>query len=201
MKILVLDTETLGLNDRRVYDLGYVIYDTEAKKVCVMRDYIIKQVYDNPRLMATAYYGNKRPIYEERLHTRYCKKVWWGTACRILAKDIKKFKVDALFAYNSRFDYRAILTTCEKYGAKVNPTAEGIDDIMRYIANITETEDYKGFCKAHGFMTKHKKPRCQKKAETLFRYLTGKVDYQEEHTALEDSKIELQIYLTALQRA
>ena len=85
MKILVLDTETLGLNDRRVYDLGYVIYDTEAKKVCVMRDYIIKQVYDNPRLMATAYYGNKRPIYEERLHTRYCKKVWWGTACRILA--------------------------------------------------------------------------------------------------------------------
>ena len=47
-------------------------------------------------------------------------------------------------------------------------------------------------------MTKHKRPRPQKKAETLFRYLTNNPNYTEEHTALEDSKIELFILLTAL---
>ena len=36
------------------------------------------------------------------------------------------------------------------------------------------------------------------KAETLYRYLTDNVDYEEEHTGLEDSLIELEILLTAL---
>ena len=47
MKLLVLDTETLGLFNPLVYDLGYLIYDTETEEVLVKRDYIIKQVYDN----------------------------------------------------------------------------------------------------------------------------------------------------------
>ena len=47
-------------------------------------------------------------------------------------------------------------------------------------------------------MTKQKKPQPQQKAETLYRYLTDNVDYEEEHTGLEDSLIELQILMTAL---
>ena len=47
-------------------------------------------------------------------------------------------------------------------------------------------------------MTNHKTPQPQKKAETLYRYLTNNVGYEEEHTGLEDSLIELQILMTAL---
>ena len=46
MRIIVLDTETLGLNDQRVYDLGYLVFDTETEEVLCKRSYVIKQVFD-----------------------------------------------------------------------------------------------------------------------------------------------------------
>ena len=76
--------------------------------------------------------------------------------------------------------------------------ADGIADIMEVISGITETEDYQEFCRLNGFMTKHRRPRPQMKAETLYRYLTKNKDYEEEHTGLEDSLIELAILMTAL---
>lgn len=200
MKLLVLDTETLGVFDPSVYDLGYLIYDTESKKVIVERDYITQEIYDNPSKMKTAYYANKMPIYEDRLASGYCKKTKWTYALRVLQRDINKYNVETLYAYNSPFDTKAIARTCELLKAK-NPTANGICDIWKGLTDphITETQEYKDFCKKNGFMTKHKKPKCQAKAETLYRYLTRNVDYEEQHTALEDSKIELAILLKALE--
>ena len=202
MKLLVLDTETLGLFNPLVYDLGYLIYDTETEKVLVKRDYIIKQIYDNDNYMKTAYYGWKKPLYEKLLADGMCKKVYWGVALDILRRDIARFTADGteLYAYNSNFDKNAIQVSCEKQHSKQNPTADGIIDIMDLISRITETEDYKAFCFANGFITKHKKPRPQKKAETLYRYITGQTDFEEKHMALSDSEIELEILLTALQR-
>jgi hypothetical protein len=48
-------------------------------------------------------------------------------------------------------------------------------------------------------MTKHKYPQPQKKAETLCRFLRNDTDFVEEHTGLEDSLIELEILMTALE--
>lgn len=199
--ILVLDTETLGVYDARVYDLGYVIGNS-VDGIIKARDYLSREVFDNPALMKTAYYANKLPIYEERLADGYCKVMKWAYILRILARDIKKYKVDGIYAYNSMFDARSIAKTCEAYGIKTNPTADGIIDIYHGITDphITKTEDYINFCQANGLMTKHKKPRPQAKAETLFRYLTNQTDYVEEHTALEDSKIEFKVLLFILNK-
>ena len=200
MKIIVLDTETLGVFDPSVYDLGYVIYDSEVDGIIKARDYITSEIFDDESKMKTAYYANKLPLYHQRLADGYCKKTKWAYILRVLKRDINKYGVDGIYAYNSRFDTRAIALTCEKLGIKTNPTADGIIDIWKGLTDphITQTEEYKEFCRVNGFMTKHKKPRCQAKAETVFRYLTGQTDYIEEHTALEDSKIELAILLKAL---
>ena len=40
-------------------------------------------------------------------------------------------------------------------------------DIMDFIKPITNTKEYKDFCKENGYMTKHKYPRPQMKAETF----------------------------------
>ena len=199
MRIIVLDTETLGVFDPSVYDLGYLIYDS-ADGIIKTRDYITSEIFDDERKMRTAYYAEKLPIYHKRLADGYCKKIKWAYALRMLKRDINKYKVDGIYAYNSRFDTRAIAKTCEKLGIKSNPTADGIKDIWKGLTDphITSTKEYKEFCRRNGFMTKHKKPRPQAKAETVFRYLTGQTDYTEEHTALEDSKIELAILLKAL---
>lgn len=203
MKLLVLDTETLGLLNPSVYDFGYVIYDTVDGKILLTRSYITKEIYDDYDKMNTAYYAEKLPIYEARLADGYCKKVKWSYILRVFKRDINKYGVDGIYAYNARFDTRAIAKTCESLGVKTNPTSDGIIDIWKGLTDprITQTKDYINFCKSNGFMTKHRKPRPQAKAETVYRYLTNQTDYMEEHTALEDSKIELIILLKALELA
>jgi hypothetical protein len=42
-------------------------------------------------------------------------------------------------------------------------------------------------------MTKHKTPRPQVKAEVLYKYITGDLDFTESHTGLEDVLIEKEI--------
>lgn len=195
MKIIVLDTETLGLASPLIYDCGYIIYDTEAKAIIKEKSYIIKQIFDDEKLFQTAYYKEKRPLYLERLKSGYSKKIGWGSLVNYLKKDIEKYNITFVGAYNSRFDYRGFDKTCAFFD-KPNPLAK-LDpvenDIMNFIGVITDTQDYKDFCKTNGFMTKHAKPRPQKKAETVYSYLTKNIEYEEEHTGLEDSKIELHI--------
>lgn len=197
MKIIVLDTETLGLQNPTIYELGFIIYDTETNSIIKERDYLIKQVYDNLDLFNTAYYSSKRPIYEEMLVSKLIKRVYWGYALNMLLKDIEKYNVSEIYAYNSRFDKNAINHTIQALNGAKGFESE-ILDIMNYIQPIVSTQDYQGFCESNGYMTKHKTPRPQKKAETLYRYLTNNTDFIEDHMALSDSQIELTILMTAL---
>ena len=57
---------------------------------------------------------------------------------------------------------------------------------------------YIDFCFRNGFVTKHKTPQCQKTAEVLYRFLNNNTDFIEDHMALEDSRIELDILRVAL---
>jgi hypothetical protein len=198
MSKLIIDFETIGLEKTFAYDMGYVIAHNETNEVIHRKSYVITQIYNNKELFATGYYANKLPLYVERLKSGYSKKVSWGNAMRFLANDIKKYGVTEIYAYNSKFDAKVMAFMCEWFNVK-NPTANfEFKDIMDYINPIISTENYKEFCKTNGFMTKHKRPQPQKKAETLYRYLTNNIDFVEEHTGLEDSLIELEILLTAL---
>lgn len=195
---LILDTETISLDKPFVYDLGYTIADADGN-IIAKKSYVITQIWNNKELFATSYYAAKKPLYISRLKSKYSKKVSWGNAMRYLANDIKKYGVTEIFAYNSKFDTRALNFMCAWYKVVNGLGAFKINDIMKYIAPITETEDYKNFCESNGYMTAHKIPQCQKKAETLYRYLTKNVDFTEEHTGLEDSLIELEILMVALE--
>lgn len=194
---LILDTETISLDKPFVYDLGYTIADADGN-IVAKKSYVITQVWNNKELFATSYYAAKKPLYISRLKSKYSKKVSWGNAMRYLANDIKKYGVSEIFAYNSKFDTRALNFMCAWYKVVNGLGGIQIKDIMKYIAPITDTEDYKNFCETNGYMTAHKVPQCQKKAETLYRYLTKNVDFTEEHTGLEDSLIELEILMVAL---
>ena len=196
MKI-VLDTETISLEKPFVYDLGYVIVNDNGD-IIAKKSYVISQVWNNKELFATAYYADKKPLYYARLKSGYSKKVGWGHAMRYLANDIKKYGITEIYAYNSKFDSRALNFMCAWYKVVNGLGGIEIQDIMNLIKPITKSQDFVNFCESNGYMTNHKTPQPQKKAETLYRYLTNNVDYEEEHTGLEDSLIELQILMTAL---
>lgn len=194
---LVLDTETINLGKPFVYDLGYTIADADGN-VVLRKSYVISQIFNNRELFATSYYANKLPLYLTRLESGYSKKVGWGHAMRYLAMDIDKYGVTEIYAYNSKFDTKAIEFMCSWFNI-INPLRyTEILDIMDFIKPITDTKEYKNFCKINGYMTNHKYPRPQQKAETLYRYLLKDTDFVEEHTGLEDSLIELAILLAAL---
>ena len=108
---LVLDTETINLEKQFVYDLGYTIADADGN-VVARKSYVISQVFNNKELFATGYYANKMPLYLERLASGYSKKVGWGHAMRYLANDIKKYGITEIYAYNSKFDTKAIAFMC-----------------------------------------------------------------------------------------
>lgn len=197
--IIVFDTETISLNKSFIYNLGYVVVNPDGKRL-VRRNFIIRQIYDNKPLFATAYYANKRPLYTSYMKGRTAKKVNWGEACRVMAKDIKEYGVADGFAFNSPFDEKAFYFNHLFFRNRVRPL-DGIvvHDIMDYINVFTETEEYKGFCKEHGFVCKN--GRVRRTAESCFAFLSQNPDYKEEHTALEDSEIETDILLYSLSLA
>lgn len=195
--ILVFDTETISLEKSFIYNLGYVIVNPADGTTLLERNFIIRQIYDNKPLFATAYYANKRPLYTAMLKGRRTRKVDWGTACRIMCKDIKEYNVADGYAFNSPFDAKAFYFNHLFYRNKRRPL-DGIkvNDIMDYIKIFTETEEYKTFCKTNGFICKN--GRVKRTAEACYAYITNNPSYKEEHTALEDSKIEWVILQRAL---
>lgn len=197
MNIIVFDTETISLEKQFIYNLGWVVVDTETGEVKNQTDLVISQIWNNKPLMTTSYYANKRPLYTAKMKARKTKQVNWGTACRLMKKVLKEYNITDGFAYNAPFDIKAFYFNHLFYRNKTRPL-DGIKvhDIMNYLEPIADTLAYKNFCKVNGFMTKN--GRTKKTAESVYAFLTQNADYKEEHTALEDSKIETAILLECL---
>lgn len=199
MNIIVFDTETISLGKPYIYNIGYVIADSETGEIKKTRDIVIRQVWNNKPLFSTAYYNNKRPIYTSRMKGRKTIMKSWGDACRIMCADIKEYQVAEGYAYNSRFDESAFYFNHLFYRNKRRPLDNIIvKDIMDYIKVITSTNDYKKFCADNSFLCSN--GRVKRTAESLFAYISNNKEYKEEHTALEDSKIELSILLECKKR-
>ena len=73
MRITVFDTETISTNKPFVYNIGYLIYDTETGKTLLKKDFVVKEIWQNKELFETAYYAEKRQIYINRMRARKVK--------------------------------------------------------------------------------------------------------------------------------
>ena len=196
---IIIDTETTT-TPRLVYDLGYIVVNEEGH-IIKSRSYLIKEVYDDKPLFDSAYYADKRGIYETYLNTRQAKKVNLGFALYQLMKDMLDYDAQA-YAYNSSFDNKVIKDTAQHFKQQKRVKGLNIQDIMvEAINHIVKTDDFREWCETYGLMTKHKRPRPKYGAETVYKYLTQNPDFVEAHTALEDSKIESVILLEVLKRA
>ena len=192
--ILILDTETIGLDKPFIYDIGLIIAEKTPQgfKTLITNSFVIKQVYDNKLLFETAYYHNKRPLYTKSMQGGKALKKYWGHVARYIDKIVKDYNIKTVYAYNASFDKRAIETT-----SKVLKTYQPLKkvqwaDIMA-ISNelIHRTAEYQDYCKTVKAITP--KGYYQTNAERTYQFIKGDHEFKEDHMGLQDAIIELDI--------
>ena len=206
-----LDTETTGLDDIPalafpiIYDIGWILADKNGNRL-IEREFIVQEVFYNP-IMKNAYYGSKMPAYVERVTKADILVKPFREILTLLNHDFGLVKHNTLMAYNISFDLRALRCTAiycgmlergEKDWTKLFSMPVKIQDIWSLAVEtiLKKKWDYIKFVDENGFLTESGNPKTS--AEVVYRFLTGEVDYQEHHTALEDCKIEYDIAITAL---
>lgn len=195
---LTIDTETANsMDDPMMYDIGGAIHDRQGN-IYETFSFIIYEVFcADRRLFDTAYYAEKRPLYEAQIADGSRRIVSILTAQRHIRKLCEQYNVKAIIAHNARFDYKSTngtlryLTKSEKrfflpYGIPMWDTLKMAQD------TICKQKTYIRFCKANGYTMRNGKPRAT--AEILYKYISGNIDFIESHTGLEDVLIEKEIF-------
>ena len=205
---VVLDTETCPIDkdfngvsaeNMFTYDVGFAVCD---KKGNIYEEYsfIVKEIFfDEQDLMKSAYYSAKVPRYLEDIKVGTRKVASFYEIRKCLADVMAKYNTNIVIAYNARFDDVTLKQT-QRWLTKSKyryflPYGSVVWDSLKMVRDVVaNTPTYKRFCEVNGYMTKHKTPIPQVKAETVYRYITQDTEFVESHTGLEDVKIETTIF-------
>lgn len=201
---LTIDTETANSLDNPImYDIGGAIHDKKGN-VCETFSFIIYEVFCADRaLFDTAYYADKRPMYEKQIKEGTRKIVSLFTARKYIYNLCRKYNVKAIIAHNMPFDYRATTNTIRyitksksryflPYGIPLWDTLKMAED------TICKQKTYHKFCEKNGYLRANGKPRAT--AEILYRYISKNNDFVENHMGLEDVLIEKEIFAKCMRQ-
>lgn len=193
MNILTLDTETADLNGD-VYDFGYVIHDKQGN---VLRSFnaLVRETFTNPKQMMGAFYAKKTfTHYAPMLDSQQIKMVNWLDIVKIFQQDILEHNVKVIAAYNLGFDMRALRRTNKKHGdgSPMIPHPVKVLDIWQFACEVVlSKKTYKKIAKEQGWVSKAGNIRTS--AEMAYRFCKGDFGFIEDHTALSDALIEVEI--------
>lgn len=194
---LVLDVETANsTEDALVYDLGYVVCDKKGN-IYEADSFIVSDIfYKEAELMQSAYYAKKIPMYIEGIKSRAFNVVTFYEARAKLLEAMRRYKVEAVCAYNANFDYTALNTT-QRWLTKSKyrfflPYGTKVYCIWHMACQLICTQKaYIKFCLENGFVSSS--GNIKTNAETVYAYMTKDCAYEENHTGLEDVLIETKI--------
>ena len=181
-----LDTETVGgaTTPTGFYHLGGIIHDREGN-IYGCFNYLVADMFD---LIKDDDYAKKNfDLYNEMVEQGTATMIATQENAVAMVNDLcDYYGVTTMTAFNSGFDY------CKTMCRELLEGREFIDLWLMALQTICQKASYKKFCAESGRY--NNKGNCRTNAESVFAYLTNTPDYCEEHTALEDSKIELEIF-------
>lgn len=182
-----LDTETVGgaSNPTGMYNLGCVIHDKDGN-IFATTSMLVMEHYD--KIRNDDYAKKNFSIYEERL----CRGEMTAIASEAQAVEVvrslcKMYNVKYVMAYNSSFDFTK--TVCRELLVDF----EFIDIYLMALQTITHLKKYAKFCRENELYSRSGKT-CSTSAESVYAFITDNADYAEEHTALSDAMIEMEIF-------
>lgn len=196
---IVIDWETaLDMPNQIGYDCGIAVVRNDGIPV---EEYSLVNsdvFYGRKEDMRSCYYAAKLPKYHKAIWAGERKVVNTYQIKQLLKALQEKYNTNIICAYNAGFDKRAgdnteAMATGGKYKYLYPYGTEFWDIMLMATDTICEMTSYKKFCQEHGFMTNHKTPRPQRKAETVYAFITNNPDFEEEHQGLDDVRIEAAI--------
>lgn len=201
---ILLDTETVSKQgETLVYDLAWLVIDNNGN-VIEEHNFIIDEVYsDFPALFDSQFITYDKYLwYSDALAHGMLESISAFDALNALYLSMCEYNVSFVTAYNVPFDLKAIDQTCKCLRVS-NPfevyeclTGNVLDimDLWRLAKSHIVTKPYEQFCVENGFLTdKHKKAKTS--AEIVYKWISDDVDFVEDHTALSDCLIEVEIYV------
>lgn len=195
--ILITDSETANtVGCPLPYDDGYLIVDPNNWEILLSRSYVIAEIYLDKELMNSAYYAKKIPIYEADLKSGKREMKRLLTVRKQLREDMEKYDCNIVCAYNLGFDKRAFNNDCRYItGSMVRwffPYGTEFVDIWHMAcSSFLRSKWYIKWALKNNYVTE--KGNIKTDAETAYKYITKNHNFTEEHTGLEDCKIELEI--------
>ncbi len=199
-RIMVVDTETLGVDQPLVYDLGVTITDKKGN-IYAQKNWIIKEVFEQKEKMQSAYYACKLPLYDKMLQEGTAVLTPWEQAKAEMNKMLHEYEVSVLAAYNLGFDKRALTYTNKCMGNKNKFLTKNVElwDIWGIAAQtIMQQKTFHKIALAENWYTE--KGNVLSNAEVCYRYITNNLNFIESHTALHDTEIETEILVRALKQ-
>lgn len=192
MYVMIFDTETTSLNKPFCYNIGYCVYNTDTNEIELKEDFVVEQIWHNIPLFSSAYYADKRPIYINRMKSRKVKMEKFGFITQRIYRIIKSYAIEFAYAYNSKFDEKVFNFNCDFFKV-INPfDTVKVFDIRGMVHNkIAFTSEYKNFCESNNLFTDT--GNYSTTAESVYKFITNNIEFEEEHTALSDAIIETEI--------
>lgn len=196
--LLLLDTETTGdFGQPLVHDFGYVIID---KNFNILKEYRALTAQARNCKWALNYsdfYKSKAHLYDREIENGAVEIKQWDEIMRDLKTNMRRYKVTTLSAFNLGFDYRALNFTSQ-FLDNGNIYFENLLDSKNWLCiwnlaceTILQEKEYKQWIDANKLRTPA--GNYPTNAEIVYKYLTQNMEFEEEHTALSDVKIELEI--------
>ena len=191
--ILTLDTETADLSGN-VYDVGYIIHDRAGNELARFNA-LVEEIFTQPKIMMGAFYAKKLfSHYAPMLDAGEVKMQSWQFIIDRLRSDIELYNVSTIAAYNIGFDMRAMNQTHRALTdeSKVLESPCKILDIWQFACEVKlNNRNYKRIAESLGWVSP--KGNIKTGAEFAYRFCSGDHGFIEDHTALSDCVIEVEI--------
>ena len=189
--IMVLDTETCDLKGH-VYDVGYTITNRRGL-IRQNRNWLVEEIFTDASKMMGAFYARKLfTHYAPMLQAGEIEITPWAEIVKTMQADVEAYGVNVLAAYNLGFDRRVMRQTNELLGS--GPILPKLDqlDIWQFACETKLSQKaYRKIALSQGWVSPA--GNIKTGAEFCFRYVGGDWAFVEDHTALSDVRIEVEI--------
>ena len=191
-RLMTLDTETADLTGH-VYDIAFVVHEKDGT-IIETYNALVDEVFTDAKKMMGAFYASK-------LFTHYSKMLAagsvgfanWADIVANIQRAISDHNVKTVCAYNLGFDRRVIRNTHKSLGfsGAICPPVKQLDIWQFACETKLSQATYKKLALDAGWVSSA--GNIKTGAEYAYRFCSGDHGFIEDHTALSDALIEVDI--------